>query len=325
MKRVGIIGASGYTGRELVRILLSHGGVKICMLNSETYSGKKYTSLYKDKIFKGLTFSNYSIDEINNLDLDLVFLAVPNGEAMKIVPKLNCKIIDLSADYRFKNKKVYEKAYGIKHLDKKTKATYGLPELFRKEIKKALVVGNPGCYVTSCILGAYPLVKNKLISRVIFDSKSGYSGAGKKIGFTNDPKNFTDNILPYNITAHRHKYEIEEYIKTKVSFTPHVLPTFRGILSTVHAILKKGTTAEKIRKTYDLFYKGEEFVKIVDGYPNLHAVQNTNLCRIGGFEIDESNQLVILSTIDNLIKGASGQAVQNMNLMLGFRETEGLV
>lgn len=324
-KKIGIVGASGYTGRELVRILLKHKGVEIKMLNSATYAGQDYFSLYPEIIFKGLKFTNYGVEEINSLKFDLVFLAVPNGEAMKLVPQLNCKVVDLSADYRFADRKAFEKVYGIKHQDKKTKTVYGLPELFRKEIKKARVVANPGCYVTSCILGAIPLIKHKLVSRIVFDSKSGYSGAGKKVGFTNDPKNFTDNILAYNITKHRHKYEIEQFIKTKVSFTPHVLPTFQGILSTVHAVLRKKASPEKIRKIYEQFYKNETFVKIVEGYPNLYAVQKTNLCRIGGFEIDESNQLVVLSTIDNLLKGASGQAVQNMNLMLGFKEADGLL
>jgi N-acetyl-gamma-glutamyl-phosphate reductase len=325
MKKIGIIGASGYAGSEIVRILRRHSGVEIKVLNSETYNGQSLFSLYPEKVFEGLVFTDYSIPEINQMKLDLVFLAVPNGEAMKLVPKLKCKVVDLSADYRFKDKKIYEKVYGIKHEDLKTKAVYGLPELFREKIKKAKLVANPGCYATSCILGAYPLLESKLVSRVIFDSKSGYSGAGKKALYVNDPKNYTDNIIPYNISRHRHKYEIEQFIKTKVSFTPHVLPTFQGILSTIHMILKRDISAEEIKNIYKDFYKNENFVKIVDDYPDLHGVQKTNLCRIGGFEIDETNQLVVLSTLDNLIKGAAGQAVQNMNLMLGFNETEGLL
>ncbi len=325
MKKIGIIGASGYAGREVVRILLKHPDIEIKVLNSATYNGQSFFSLYPEKIFEGLGFTNYSIPEINKIKLDLIFLATPNGEAMKIVPELKCKVIDLSADYRFKDREIYEKVYKIKHEDLKTKAVYGLPELFREKIKKSRVVANPGCFATSCILGAYPLIKNKLISRVIFDSKSGYSGAGKKPSFNNDPENYTENILPYNISKHRHKYEIEQFIKTKVSFTPHVIPVFQGILSTIHMLLKRSISPEEIKNIYEKFYANEPFVKIVDGYPNLHGVQKTNLCRIGGFEIDETNQLVVLSTVDNLIKGAAGQAVQNMNLMLGFKETEGLL
>lgn len=325
MKAIGIIGASGYTGREIVRILLGHSGVRVAMLNSSSYAGQAYTTLYPEEIFKGLSFTNYSVEEINNLKLDLVFIATPNGEAMKLAPHLECKVIDLSADYRFANTKIYEAVYGIMHEDKKTKAVYGLPELFREDIRNARVVANPGCFATSCILGAYPLNEKKLASRIIFDCKSGYSGAGKKMVFTNDPKNYTDNILPYTISKHRHKYEVEQFLHAKISFTPHVLPTFQGILSTIHAVLDTDISSEEIKNMYAKFYANEPFVKVVDGYPNLHQVQKTNLCRIGGFEIDESNQLVVLSTLDNLIKGASGQAVQNMNLMLGFAETEGLI
>jgi len=320
MKSVGIIGASGYTGYELIKILKNHKGVELKVLNSSSNAGKKVSSLYKD--YQGDdVFTSYSIDEINSMNLDLIFLATPNGVAMALAPKLNCKVVDLSADYRFKDSGRYEEIYGIKHQDNK-KAVYGLPELFKEKIKKAKLVANPGCYVTSCILNALPI--QKLAKYIIFDCKSGYSGAGKEPCYVNEPKNYQDNIIPYKISKHRHKYEIEQIIKTKLSFTPHVIATFQGLMCTAHYLLKENIGQEKIKEMYKGYYQSQPFVKIVDKLPELHDIQGTNYCCIGGFEIDENNQLVVISVIDNLIKGASGQAVQNMNLMLGFDEKEGL-
>jgi N-acetyl-gamma-glutamyl-phosphate reductase len=319
--KVGIIGASGYTGYELIKILKKHPKVELTVLNSKTYAGKTVKSLYQNFFDSNLKFTNVSINEINKLNL--VFLAVPHKTAMETVPKLKCKIIDLSADYRFKKFDVYEQVYKTKHTDKKTKAVYGLPELFKKKIKKSKVVANPGCYATACILSAYPI--QKLAKYIVFDCKSGYSGAGKKASFFNNPKNYENNILAYKLTNHRHKYEIEQFIKTKLSFTPHVIPTFQGMMCTMHVILKKNIDKNKIIKSYKEFYKNEPFIKIMENkIPDLHDIQKNNYCNIGGFEIDENNQLVVISTIDNLLKGASGQAVQNMNLMFGFDETEGL-
>ena len=319
--KAGILGASGYAGYELIKILSKHSKVNLTVLNSKSHAGKTVKSVYKDFFDSKLKFTNVDLKELNGLDV--VFLAVPNGTAMEITKKLKCKIIDLSADYRYQNKSVYEKTYGIKHIDKKSNAVYGLPELFRKKIKKAKVIGNPGCYATSSILAALPI--QKYCSRIVFDCKSGYSGAGVKPAYVNDPKNYTDNIIAYKISSHRHKSEIEQVIKAKVSFTPHVIPTFRGIMCTMHAILKKKIDSNKIKNIYKNYYKNEPFIKIMeDKIPELHDVQNTNYCCIGGFEIDNNNQLVVVATIDNLIKGASGQAVQNMNIMFGFDEKEGL-
>jgi len=316
---VSIIGASGYTGYELIKLLSKHKNVNLKYLNSRTYEGKLVKSLYKE--FKGnLKFTNASLDEINRTDL--VFLAVPSGKALELVPKLKTKVIDLSADYRFKDNKVYEKVYGKKH-SKKIKAVYGLPELFKKEIKKAKLVANPGCYSTASLLASLPI--QKLAKYIVFDCKSGYSGAGIKKAYVNNPKNYTGNIIPYKLTNHRHKYEIEQFLKTKLSFTPHVLPTFSGLMSTAHILLSKKTSAKKIKNLYKKYYKNHPFIKILDKIPTLHDVQGTNYCVLGGFEIDENNQLAIVSVIDNLLKGASGQAIQNMNLMFGFKETEGLL
>ena len=321
-KKVGIIGASGYTGYELIKILKKHPKVELAVLNSKSYEGKKVKELYPDFNSEDI-FTNYSVDEINDMKLDCIFLAVPHKTAMETVPKLKCKVVDLSADYRFKKKELYEKVYGIEHTDNKTKAVYGLPELFKEKIKKAKLIANPGCYATVCTLSAFPI--QKLVKYVVFDCKSGYSGAGKESAYTKNPSIIKENLVAYKLVNHRHKYEVEQFIKTRLSFTPHVIDAFQGMMCTMHAILKKNTNKEGIIKIFKEFYKDEPFVKIMeDKIPDLHDVQKTNYCCLGGFEIDENNQLVVVSVIDNLIKGASGQAVQNMNLMFGFDEKEGL-
>ncbi len=320
--KAAIIGAAGYSGYELIKILARHKNADLAVLNSRGNAGKAVKSMYPDFFNDKLKFTGIPIEK---LDADVVFLAVPNGIGMELTQKLKskCKIIDLSADYRYKYTSAYEKVYGIKHIDKKAKRAYGLPELFRKEIKKAKIVGNPGCYATASVLTALPI--QKFAKHIIFDCKSGYSGAGVKPTYNNDPKNYTDNIIAYKLSNHRHKSEIEQFIKTKLSFTPHVLPTFRGIMCTMHAILDKKMDSNKIKKIYRDYYKNEPFVKIIEGkIPELHDVQNTNYCLIGGFEIDDNNQLVIVSTLDNLLKGAAGQAVQNMNIMFGLDEKTGL-
>ena len=321
--KAGIIGASGYTGYELIKILSRHKNADLAFLNSKSHNGQSVKSVYGDFWDNKLKFTNLSLDEINKKNTDVVFTALPSRESIDIVQKLKARVIDLSADFRFSNPEVYGKIYGIKN-NSKIKAVYGLPELFRKEIKKAKVVANPGCYATACLIPALPI--EKLASNIIFDCKSGYSGAGAKPTYVNQPENYSDNIIAYNISKHRHKYEIEQFIKTKISFTPHVIPTFRGLMCTMHVILKKRGDAEKIKKLYKDFYKSEPFVKIMeDKIPELHDVQNNNYCCLGGFEIDENSQLVVISVIDNLLKGASGQAVQNMNIMFGLDEGEGLV
>ena len=326
MVNVGIIGASGYTGYELIKLLKKHPKAELKVLNSKSYEGKKVSSLYSD--FDGDdVYTNYSIDEINKLKLDCIFLAMPNGTACGLVPKLNCKkIVDLSADYRFKDLAKYQEVYKINHLDPEgnKKAAYGLPELFKNKIKKAKLVANPGCYATVCTLTAFPI--QKLAKYIVFDAKSGWSGAGKESVYAKDPKGtIKDNLVAYKLTAHRHKPEIEQFIKTKLSFTPHVFDTFQGMMATTHVLLKKPINKDEIIKIFEEFYKEQPFVKIIkDKIPEIKDVQKTNYCHIGGFEIDDINQLVIIGVIDNLIKGASGQAVQNMNLMLRLDEKEGL-
>lgn len=314
-----ITGASGYAGYELIKVLSKHPKVNLKVLNSRSHAGKKVSSAYSDFRDKELKFTDAPLHEINKADV--VFLALHAGEALDLVPKLKPKVIDLGADYRFNDARVYERVYGKKHA-KKVHAAYGLPELFREKIKKARVIGNPGCYPTASLLGSLPA--DKLSKYIVLDCKSGYSGAGMKKSYTNDPANYSENIIPYNISMHRHKFEMEQFLKTKISFTPHVLPTFRGLMCTAHILLKKGISREKAMNIYHDYYKKEPFVRVIDGIPTLHDVQNTNYCVIGGFEIDGNNQMVVISVIDNLLKGASGQAVQNMNIMFGFDEKEGL-
>ena len=239
MQKIGIVGASGYTGYELIKLLAKHPEVELAVLNSRSNAGKKVSELYPDFNDKDLKFTGYSVDDINTINPKLLFLALPNGEAMKIVPKLNkrMKIVDLSADYRFKDKEDYEKIYKITHSDKERKAVYGLPELYSSKIKKARLVANPGCYATASILSALPI--QKLAKYIIFDCKSGWSGAGKDSDYAKDASLLKDNMIAYKLTNHRHKYEVEQLVKTKLSFTPHVISAFRGLISTTHVLLKK--------------------------------------------------------------------------------------
>ncbi len=325
MLKVGIVGASGYTGYELIKLIKKHPKAELKVLNSQSYAGKKVKELYPE--FDGdEEFTNYSIDEINKMKLDCVFLAVPHTKAFEILPKLKCKkIVDLSADYRFKKIKKYEEVYKVKHLDEKNnkKAVYGLPELFREKIKKAKIVANPGCYATVCLLTALPI--QKLAKYIVFDCKSGWSGAGKESVYAKDNSIIKENIQAYKLSKHRHKYEMEQFIKSKLSFTPHVIDAFQGMMCSAHILLKKNANKEEVIKLFEDFYKDQPFVKIIKNkIPDIKDVQKTNYCHIGGFEIDENNQLVIIAVIDNLIKGASGQAIQNMNLMVGFDDEDGL-
>jgi N-acetyl-gamma-glutamyl-phosphate reductase len=307
-KRVGIIGASGYTGYELIKLLEPRADIELIFLNSESAAGRKIGELYPE--YKGnLSFTDHSLDAVTKLEPDLLFLSMGEGFAVGILQKLTCKVVDLSRDLRFSDK-----------------AVYGLPEIHRHKIKSSEVVANPGCYATACILSSLPMVTNGYAERIIFDCKSGYSGAGRTPSYLNDPKNYTDNVIAYKITQHTHRAEIQRYLGfNNISFTPHVVPLFRGILCTTHIVLKDTTKVETICQLYNEYYKAEQFVKICDRPPEIRDAQNSNFCYIGGFEIDNTNQLVIITTIDNLMKGASGQAVQNMNLMLGFRESEGLL
>jgi len=326
MIKAGIIGGAGYTGLELVRLLLMHPEVEISVVTSRRYKGKLINEINPHlSSFIELEYEDIDTKEIADRS-DIVFVAVPHGSAMDYVPELlerGARVIDLSADYRLK-KKEYERIYKRPHKDKdkeKRGAVYGLTEL-HPEVADANLVANPGCYPTGAILAVAPLVKEKEVNQVIFDAKSGISGAGAEPSETSHFPNLAENIIPYQVTAHRHVAEMRMELGVKVSFTPHVIPAIRGILTTAHVFLN--THSEEIEETYKRFYEGTRFIRLRKGMPSLSSVRGTNFCDIG-FEIEEkSNRIVVISAIDNLIKGGSGQAIQNMNVMFGFDEAEGL-
>jgi N-acetyl-gamma-glutamyl-phosphate reductase len=339
MLKVGIIGASGYTGGELIRILTQHPMVEIAAITSRTHEGKKLEEVFPSFVgWDGPVFSGSDSPE-GVAGCDLVFLAVPHSVAIQLAPPLLAKgqkVIDLGADFRFRNYQTYEKWYKLEHSqpDLTKNAVYGLPEIYRNQIREAKVIGNPGCYPTSAILGIYPALKNGLIDPVsiIIDSKSGVSGAGRKAEVAYLYPELFGNFKAYGIPSHRHTPEIEQELENiyggeiTVSFTPHLLPVARGILSTIHLKLKQKMTTAQVTDIYSNIYKGEPFVKVIPepALPDLKGVIGTNCCHIG-LRVDErTGSLIVVSVIDNMVKGASGQAVQNMNLMSDFPETMGL-
>lgn len=330
---VAIIGASGYTGGELLRLLLNHPHVNIKYVTSRKNEDEDVSSVHPNLEDIDLKFSN---PEAEDIDADVVFSALPHGASMNLVPKyLNngSKVIDLSGDFRFSDVNTYEKWYNIEHKYPELKAVFGLPEINRDKIKDAQLVANPGCFPTGAILSSLPLVENELVDRIILDSKSGVSGAGIKPTETSHYPTCADNIKPYAITNHRHTPEIREQLRNfgtgdvKVSFTPHLVPVIRGILTTNHSfLLNDDLSADNIYDLYYEYYKNEPFVQVLkdNKVPLLASVRGSNNCQLGGISLDDEGQLVIIAAIDNLVKGASGQAIQNMNIMSGFDETEGL-
>ena len=334
MIKAGIIGGAGYTGLELIRLLLMHHEVEISVVTSRRYKGKKVSEINPHLFpFIELEYEDVDTKEIADRS-DIVFLAVPHGSAMDYVPELmesGAKVIDLSADYRLK-KAEYERIYRRQHKDKnkeERKAVYGLTEL-HPEVADADLVANPGCYPTGAILAVAPLVKEKegggMVKQVIFDAKSGISGAGVEPSETSHFPNLAENIIPYQVTEHRHVAEMRMELSVKVSFTPHVIPSIRGILTTAHVFLDESglKTHDEIEGIYKRFYEGKRFIRLRKEMPSLSSVRGTNFCDIG-FEIEEkSNRIVVISAIDNLVKGGSGQAIQNMNVMFGLDEGEGL-
>ena len=332
MIKVDIIGASGYTGGELIRLLLNHSKVEIGEVTSRKFDKKPISSVHQNIQNSNLSFTN---KDPSDLEGDIVFTATPHGASMNIVPELiekGIKVIDLSGDYRFKDTKTYEKWYEMKHTSN-LKGVYGLPEIYREEIKKANLIANPGCFPTGAILSSYPLVKENLVSRIIIDSKTGVSGAGVNPNEATHYPNIADNVNPYKINSHRHMGEIQQELElnneTKVSFTPHLVPVIRGIQTTSHSILNEENedlSSEELVKIYEKYYKNEFFINLLTGEdnPRLSSVRGSNFVQIGGFAIDNTGRLIMLSSIDNLVKGASGQAIQNMNIMENFKEEEGL-
>jgi N-acetyl-gamma-glutamyl-phosphate reductase len=339
MHKVAICGGSGYTGIELLRILARHKHVSITAVTSEKSAGKKLTDVFPHlRGYGDLTYEPLNKEKLLG-KADIFFLALPHGasqEAVNFFFRNGKKVIDLSADYRLHDPDVYEQWYGTPHEFTPTlrKAVYGLPELYRKRIKRASLVANPGCYPTSAVLGLMPAVRNRLVdaSSIVIDSKSGTSGAGRKADVAVSYCEVNEGFKAYGIGTHRHTPEIEQELTLlagrplMVNFTPHLLPLDRGILTTIYAPLAKGTSPDTIGKFFSGAYKDEKFVRVLGkgALPNVKNVRGTNYCDIGFKFVERTNTLIVVSAIDNLVKGASGQAVQNMNIMMGFAETEAL-
>ena len=337
--KVAICGASGYTGIELLRILALHPGVVVTAITSEKSAGKKVHELFPFLAsYKGLAYEPMDREKLLHT-ADLFFLALPHGASQEAVHYFFSKgkrVIDLSADYRITDAITYADWYGLPHKYKDTlkKAVYGLPEIYRKKIQKARLIANPGCYPTGAILGLMPALKSKLIdlSTITIDSKSGTSGAGRKADLGVSFCEVNEGFKAYGIATHRHTPEIEQEIssltgkKVTVNFTPHLLPVDRGILTTIYVRLTKQTDTKKVLSLYTRVYASEPFVRVLtEGtFPNIKHVRGTNTCEIGVTVNPRTDTLIIVSAIDNLVKGASGQAVHNMNLMMGFNETEGI-
>ena len=336
MIKIAVIGASGFTGVELVKLLKNHPKLEKIDLYSFNNAGKKikdfsselagYDDILKD--FSKIIFNDY----------DLIFFACPNGTVMnayKDMKDSKARIIDLAADYRLDDEQLWEKYYEQKHKSPEilSEAVYGLTEINRYKIKDAKIVANPGCYPTAAILALYPLLKYSLIKedKIIIDAKSGYSGAGREKIESGLNKKIKNNFMPYNFYNHRHFPEITQELnkaannKVSIIFSPHILPIYRGILETIYVDLKSGLNHEDIIKIYKDFYKDEIFIKINEsGFTNISDVINTNNIKIS-FHLGEKNNLTIISAIDNLLKGAAGQAVQNMNVMFGYDELIALI
>jgi len=339
MLKVAVVGATGYAGAELVRILSGHPEVKLTVITSRQYAGIRF-----DRVFPSmaghidLVCEDLSADNLCER-ADLFFLSIPHKIPMEIVPDLISKgkrVIDLSADFRFRDSETYEAYYQL-HTAKSLleKAVYGLCEIYHDKIKTAELIGNPGCYPTSVLLPLLPLIKEGFLDTesIIADSKSGVSGAGRSLALSSHFCEVNESFKAYKVASHRHNPEIEEVLSretgrtTRITFVPHLVPMTRGMLTTTYARLKADASSEHIRECLSNFYADSPFIRLCDDtrLPDTKYVKGTNYCDIG-FRIDNRTRcLILISAIDNLVKGAAGQAVQNMNIMLGFEETAGLM
>lgn len=339
MLKVAVIGATGYTGEELVKILASHPKVKIVSLTAKIDKPEKIQSLFPSLLGRiDMTCELPNEEKVARL-ADFVFLALPHRVSMEIAPKFLKKkkrVIDLSADYRLQ-KDVYSKWYGAVHKDSAGLkiAVYGLPELYREKIKTARLIANPGCYPTGIVLGLAPLLKNGVgdPGLIIADSKSGVTGAGRRADIALTFGEVNESLKAYKVNEHQHSPEINQELSKLANkdvnavFVPHLVPLSRGILSTIYVKMRKPMNTARVVELYKKFYDKEPFVKVLDEgqFPQLKDVRGTNFCVIG-IKVDTKKGLcIIVSTIDNLTKGAAGQAVQNMNIMCGFNEKDGLV
>ena len=339
MIKVGIIGSTGYAGQELVRILLQHPDAEIVWYGSRSYIDKKYSDVFGNmfQLVDDVCLGE-NMDELAD-KADVIFTATPQGLCSSIINEdilSKTKVIDLSADFRIKDVKKYEKWYGIEHKspDYIKEAVYGLCEVNRADIKNARLIANPGCYPTCSTLSIYPMAKEGLIdmSTVIIDAKSGTSGAGRGAKVANLYCEVNESIKAYGVATHRHTPEIEDQLSyasgenVLINFTPHLVPMNRGILATSYATLKKNVTYDEVKAVYDKYYKDEYFVRVLekDVCPETRWVEGSNFVDVN-FKIDErTNRIIMMGAIDNIVKGAAGQAVQNMNIMFGLDEKSGL-
>ena len=337
MIKAGIIGASGYAGAELLRLLLNHDEVEVVAISSQSYLGQELSSLYPSfyKIYDGKFVEDNEVIEKS----DIVFASLPHGlseKYAKACDEKGKKFIDLGADFRLDDEADYQEWYGLDYNEKDlhTKQVYGLSEVNREKIKEASIIGNPGCYPTSITLGLYPLLKEKMnaSTHLMIDSKSGTTGAGKSLSETTHFSRCNESFHPYKVGVHRHTPEIEQELskmygdKLMVTFVPHLLPVNRGIISTICVPLKDNVTFAEVEETYHKYYDKEYFVRVLKSgnIADLKFVKYSNFCDISLHYDKRTHTVIVVSTIDNMVKGAAGQAIQNMNIMFGLEETKGL-
>ncbi len=338
--KISIVGATGYTGAELLRILAAHPAAEVVYITSESQPGTAINDIYPHltKFYANVLASLADLTKIAR-ESEVIFIGLPHGHAMEVGRKAtainpNVKIIDLGADYRFKNHAIYEQWYKVEHTHKEARAVYGLTELYRSQVKDAAIIGNPGCYTTASILALAPLVKHKLVDlrSIIIDAKSGVSGAGRGLSLGSHFTEVFESVKAYNVAGHRHTPEIEAALgeiagqELVISFTPHLIPVARGILSTCYARLNDGVTPADVDAAYHAAYGDEYFIRLLGrgGYPATKNTRGTNFCDIGWHLDQRTGRVIAIAAIDNLVKGAAGQAVQNMNVMFDIDERTGL-
>lgn len=338
MLKVSVIGATGYAGAELLSILYRHPQVEIIHITSESHTGKKLSELYPHlNGICNLTLESMKDIQKIGMDSDFIFIALPHGHAMdvgKMLEVFPVRIIDLGADYRFDDTEIYEQWYGVKHTHKDAPRVYGLAEIYREDIRTAKIIGNAGCFTTASILALAPLVRHRLIDAdsIIIDAASGVSGAGRSPKLGNHYPELYDNFKAYNVAHHRHTPEIEQVLenlggeKIILNFTPHLVPMSRGILATCYAKIKENCTPATIDAAFAKMYGNEKFIRLLGrgAYPETKFVRGSNYCDIAWHIDERTNRVIVLSAIDNLVKGAAGQAVQNLNIAAGLDESTAL-
>jgi N-acetyl-gamma-glutamyl-phosphate reductase len=338
MIKAGIAGVSGYTGLELVKLISNHPKVRLEAVTSSSYKGKALTDIFPSmRGFESLICEDLDVNVLSNR-VDLMFLALPHKVSMDYAPRLleqGIRVIDLSADFRFTNPEAYKKAYQP-HTAKDIlkESVYGLSEFYRDKIKTARIIGNPGCYPTSILLAVLPLIKEKILNLegIISDSKSGVSGAGKSLSPGTHYCEVNESFGPYKVGTHRHSPEIEEILSihagqdVSITFVPHLVPVTRGMVSTIYGHGIGSVGLSDIRQAYEKWYSKEPFVRLLPqgSFPAMSHVRGTNCCDIGCHFDEKTNRIILVSAIDNLLKGAAGQAIQNMNIMFGLADETGL-